>query len=462
MSAPEKRVASSRLALLASCLNILKPLSSCSLLIVTACLSVSLMAAGHYRDAEDARPLTGEVPAVEPLAQAFRALALRFAFTRQTDRAKRSVEMVLGRLLDPKGAIRSGRLNFNTGSWWLLTARRLRDTEFIEDLAAGGSPLSQPGEALREARLDQLAEGDYRWRLRESTDLGQFEVRELTASFRRLLHGIETAPCEGSVALPNLSTALVGIAAITVLCEPSNRASHSSRALTIRMSIGPTTSSRRSMPKVVRFIEQHVMPLELSVHVLDSIGGLWFSLEARRGIFEVRLALRQGALQRLDHQQYGDLAQPDFKLRIAGTTKKGPFRVGATDVNGALQFSADDKRLSVITTFGQKPAWRLPFFMSPLITGSLNHTFQNDGIQMTWSLTTSNRALLTRETQFAVRPNWLTSWLGAPIIAGRGDIGPDVGSFIEKAVLAFASDIELITGEGGISAGRPWVSKHDH
>jgi hypothetical protein len=379
---------------------------------------------------------------IEPVAVLLHGVADRLLPGVRSPEANDLARILVHSMLDPSRPLREEPLGRRDGYWEAVLTRRWQGDKFVEGLGTAADALGQRGEFVRRTRIKEIRPRLFEWESTESIAVGELALDELRVSARSLLIAIEKGvERQDGLGLPAVSALLDGIVAVdsSVTAAPGGGA-----YFALSGSVALTQAGRRRQPAIAALLGKHVAPLNVSVRVRDDRSRTWMTLRLSGGSFELRMRIRDGALLPLEgHREEGEL-EPRLFVEYAGDTKKGPFRVGVRQAVGELGFESAADRLGMEVRLRTIPKWRLPFLVKPLLLGSLNRLFSEEGIRWRWSISRSGKNVqLVRELMFCVQPSWQLSWLGHPILDARADIRPKMGQFLADAVIALTDDLRL-------------------
>jgi len=353
---------------------------------------------------------------------------------------------------------------FDEPDLWSMVEAESRRLEFFGEREAdryrlGVRPSApsprETGEYRGRLRLRRLADARYEWNVREELAVGPAEPDDVSRALDALLRSGEgvsgdVARRRAREAFPQAAAAFSRLIELEVLdLEPSDEGSTSIR---VGLHLRPERL-RETAPRYAAFLQKYGTPMRFSVTVADTTGATWWTLEFEEMRWTIRLRVHEGSLVPLEGP--GLRPMPDhLTLEVDYATKQGMFTVGVRGLLAQVTLTREAGEKAFVTRFVEEPDWRLPFLVEPLLRGSLRYPFEEEGMELGYSLRgqRGGATLIAREYRVRVKESWIVRWLGGLSDQAVSDFrrGAEAESdrFTRECLYALRDDMVTLLNEG--------------
>ena len=368
-----------------------------------------------------AGPLPPSLPA--PAARAatgdlFASLATRFTNVDRAPRVDAARKKLSRYALSPSGVFDDATV------WTSIASDGTRALEVEAAVAPNGQYRFAPraaapvpehlGDGRHTVRLSRAADGSYQWYTNVEQDVGRFRASAATellaAALARLEQPGPAVRGELQSTFPRTSAALGRLVSLDdVVTAP---AGDGTTRIELRMTVRPDRLRAAGLTGFAGYVDKYVGGTRWSMALDDGRGARWADLQSAGGKMQLRLRLRDGALQTLD-----GAARPlpdDVILRSDVFTHVFMFDVGAEQLAGNLTFVRAPRERGWSIRWRQAPRWHIPLGMRHLVTGALDRPFVGAGMHTDIVLrdAAGGGTLLVRQFDVAVQESALVRWLG--------------------------------------------------
>jgi len=403
---------------------------------------------------EPARQLNGD-PGGDGARSLVEALALRFGEVGR-EPAFDALRPKLAR-----GALVPSRV-FDDAAAWPRQGREWRAAEFAGYRSASGYRIgvrpsaSEPtsvGDYRGQLRLERIAGGRFEWTVREELAVGPVRPVELAAALDALFRGAEAADeanarAAVAAAFPRASAKLgllLNLEALSLARDP-----HGVTSVKLSVRVAPASLSSAA-PLYAEFLNKYLTPIKTRVAAADDTGAAWWTLEAERNLWTLRLRLQGGSLVPLE----GDAARRIPELLSVTSdyaTRMGRFRIAARGLLADVRLSRTPLEKGFVAQFRETPDWDLPFLVEPLLGGPLHYPFEGPGSEAGWAAhETATGTRFVRHYRARVRENFILRWLGGmtsrALSEFRAGAEREADRFHGECLLALGEDLATLLRE---------------
>lgn len=353
---------------------------------------------------------------------------------------------------------------FDAAELWTTVDGESRQIEFFggresDQYRLGVRPAApsprETGEYRGRLRLRRVADGRFEWTVREELAVGPAQPDDVSRALFALLRSGEgvsgdLARRQAREAFPRAAAAFSRLIELQGLdLEPSDGGSTS---MHIVLRLRPE-GLRETAPRYAAFLHKYATPMTFSISVADGSGAMWWTLEFEEMRWTIHLRVHEGNLVPLEGPQLRRM--PDaLRLTIDYSTKQGMFTVGVRRLAAGLTLTREAGEKAFRARFTEEPDWRLPFLVEPLLRGSLRYPFEDEGMELAYSLRAQpdGPTRIDREYCVRVKESWIVRWLGGlsdrAVSDFRRGAEEESDRYSRECLYALRDDVITLLNEG--------------
>jgi len=188
-----------------------------------------------------------------------------------------------------------------------------------------------------------------------------------------------------------------------------------SAAVLVRFHMDPNRIAK-TRPNFSKYLDKYVSPARYRLRLQDGGGATWLDASGSDNVFTLSYRVRDGQLVALT-----GIARrlPDtLQVNVDFSAKFMIFRVGVSRLIGDFAFVRSDEERGWAMHFRREPDWHFPLAVNHLISTSLRHPFEGEGITVRVSVRDhpgshpGSQALLSRQAAVSVQESAIVRWLG--------------------------------------------------
>jgi hypothetical protein len=273
---------------------------------------------------------------------------------------------------------------------------------------------SATGDARHVIRLHRRGESEYDWDTNVDHAIGSVTPREIAAALTAFVSGPQhlgeaNVHAESKALFPETSRVLGELFSLDSLRAAPIGDGSSSVLVRFRMDPDRIANTR---PNFSKYLDKYVSPARYRLRLQDGSGATWLDASGSDNVFSVRYRVRDGQLLALN-----GIARPlpdSLQINVDASAKFMIFRVGVTRLIGDFAFVRSDEERGWAMHFRHEPDWHFPLAVNHLISTSLRHPFEGEGITVRISVRDhpGSQALLSREASVSVQESAIVRWLG--------------------------------------------------
>lgn len=270
------------------------------------------------------------------------------------------------------------------------------------------------GDARHVIRLHRRGESEYDWNTTVDHAIGSVHSREVAAALAAFVSAPEhaagaTAHAENLALFPQTSRVLSELFSLDSLrAVPIG---DGSSAVLVRFRMDPDRIAK-TRPNFSKYLDKYVSPARYRVRLQDGSGATWLDASGSDNAFSVSYRVRDGQLVALSG---APRPMPDtLQINVDLSAKFMIFRVGVSRLVGNFAFVRSNDERGWAMHFRREPDWHFPLAVNHLISTSLRHPFEGEGITVRISVRDrpGSQTLLSREASVAVQESAIVRWLG--------------------------------------------------
>ncbi len=307
-----------------------------------------------------------------------------------------------------------------------------------------------PGEYRGHVQLQRTGSGRFQWDVTEELAVGPVRVAEMAAALEALLRaaeGKDGAAARAAVlrAFPSATPPLGRLLRLEMLALWREGGG-------TRVDVGVRLvpdGVAATAPLLARFVRQYFGPMQLHAVARDAAGRAWWTLDASRSLWTLRLRVRDGSLVPLEGPD--DARVPaDLRVTIDYETRMGRFHVGARQLAAELTLVRTPAEKGFVARFLAEPEWDLPFLVEPLLHGPLSHPFEAPGSEASFSAREQQGGptRLVRHFRARVRESFVLRWLGGLTSSAMSDFRAgaeaELDAWARECLLAVRDDLGVL------------------
>jgi len=270
------------------------------------------------------------------------------------------------------------------------------------------------GDARHVIRLRRRGESEYDWDTNVDHAIGSVNAREIAAA----LTAFVSAPQQAAGASVHAGNETLFPETSRVLGElfslDSLRAvpiGDGSAAVLVRFRMDPDRIAK-TRPNFSKYLDKYVSPARYRLRLQDGTGATWLDASGSDNVFSVRYRVRDGQLLALS-----GAARPlpdTLQINVDASAKFMIFRVGVSRLIGDFAFVRSNEERGWAMHFRHEPDWHFPLAVNHLISTSLRHPFEGEGITVRISVRDrpGSQTLLSRQASVSVQESAIVRWLG--------------------------------------------------
>jgi len=184
-----------------------------------------------------------------------------------------------------------------------------------------------------------------------------------------------------------------------------------SAAVLVRFRMSPDRIAK-TRPNFSKYLDKYVSPARYRVRLQDGSGATWLDASGSDNVFSVSYRVRDGQLLALSG---APRVIPDtLQINVDLSAKFMIFRVGVSRLVGDFAFVRSDEERGWAMHFRREPDWHFPLAVNHLISTSLRHPFEGEGVTVRVSVRDrpGSQTLLSREASVSVQESAIVRWLG--------------------------------------------------
>jgi hypothetical protein len=270
------------------------------------------------------------------------------------------------------------------------------------------------GDARHVIRLHRRGESEYDWDTHVDHAIGSVNAREIAAALTAFVSAPQhaagaTAHAENQALFPQTSRVLGELFSLDSLrAVPIG---DGSSAVLVRFRMDPDRIAK-TRPNFSKYLDKYVSPARYRVRLQDGSGATWLDASGSDNVFSVSYRVRDGQLLALSG---APRVIPDtLQINVDLSAKFMIFRVGVSRLVGDFAFVRSDEERGWAMHFRREPDWHFPLAVNHLISTSLRHPFEGEGVTVRVSVRDrpGSQTLLSREASVSVQESAIVRWLG--------------------------------------------------
>ena len=270
------------------------------------------------------------------------------------------------------------------------------------------------GDARHVIRLHRRGESEYDWDTHVDHAIGSVNAREIAAALTAFASAPQhaagaTAHAENQALFPQTSRVLGELFSLDSLrAVPIG---DGSSAVLVRFRMDPDRIAK-TRPNFSKYLDKYVSPARYRVRLQDGSGATWLDASGSDNVFSVSYRVRDGQLLALSG---APRVIPDtLQINVDLSAKFMIFRVGVSRLVGDFAFVRSDEERGWAMHFRREPDWHFPLAVNHLISTSLRHPFEGEGVTVRVSVRDrpGSQTLLSREASVSVQESAIVRWLG--------------------------------------------------
>ena len=270
------------------------------------------------------------------------------------------------------------------------------------------------GDARHVIRLQRRGESEYDWDTHVDHAIGSVNAREIAAALTAFVSAPQhaagaTAHAENQALFPQTSRVLGELFSLDSLrAVPIG---DGSSAVLVRFRMDPDRIAK-TRPNFSKYLDKYVSPARYRVRLQDGSGATWLDASGSDNVFSVSYRVRDGQLLALSG---APRVIPDtLQINVDLSAKFMIFRVGVSRLIGDFAFVRSHQERGWAMHFRHEPDWHFPLAVNHLISTSLRHPFEGEGITVRISVRDrpGSQTLLSREAAVSVQESAIVRWLG--------------------------------------------------
>jgi hypothetical protein len=270
------------------------------------------------------------------------------------------------------------------------------------------------GDARHVIRLQRRGESEYDWDTHVDHAIGSVNAREIAAALTAFVSAPQhaagaTAHAENQALFPQTSRVLGELFSLDSLrAVPIG---DGSSAVLVRFRMDPDRIAK-TRPNFSKYLDKYVSPARYRVRLQDGSGATWLDASGSDNVFSVSYRVRDGQLLALSG---APRVIPDtLQINVDLSAKFMIFRVGVSRLVGDFAFVRSDEERGWAMHFRREPDWHFPLAVNHLISTSLRHPFEGEGVTVRVSVRDrpGSQTLLSREASVSVQESAIVRWLG--------------------------------------------------
>jgi len=270
------------------------------------------------------------------------------------------------------------------------------------------------GDARHVIRLRRRGESEYDWDTNVDHAIGSVNAREIAAALTAFVSAPQQAAganvhAEHETLFPETSRVLGELFSLDSLrAVPIG---DGSAAVLVRFRMSPDRIAK-TRPNFSKYLDKYVSPARYRLRLQDASGATWLDVSGSDNVFSVRYRVRDGQLLALS-----GAARPlpdTLQINVDASAKFMIFRVGVSRLIGDFAFVRSNEERGWAMHFRHEPDWHFPLAVNHLISTSLRHPFEGEGITVRISVRDrpGSQTLLSREASVSVQESAIVRWLG--------------------------------------------------
>jgi hypothetical protein len=279
--------------------------------------------------------------------------------------------------------------------------------------ASVGTPTST-GDARHVIRLHRRGESEYDWNTNVDHAIGSVTSRQVAAALTAFVSAPQHAAganvrAENQALLPQTSRVLGELFSLdTVRAVPIG---DGSAAVLVRFRMDPDRIAK-TRPNFSKYLDKYMSPARYRLRLQDGRGATWLDASGSDNVFSISYRVREGQLLALN-----GIARPlpdTLQVNVDFSAKFMIFRVGVSRLIGDFAFVQSEEERGWAMHFRHEPDWHFPLAVNHLISTSLRHPFEGEGITVRVSVRDhpGSQALLSRQASVSVQESAIVRWLG--------------------------------------------------
>jgi len=270
------------------------------------------------------------------------------------------------------------------------------------------------GDARHVIRLHRRGESEYDCETHVDHAIGSVNAREIAAALTAFVSAPQhaagaTAHAENQALFPQTSRVLGELFSLDSLrAVPIG---DGSSAVLVRFRMDPDRIAK-TRPNFSKYLDKYVSPARYRVRLQDGSGATWLDASGSDNVFSVSYRVRDGQLLALSG---APRVIPDtLQINVDLSAKFMIFRVGVSRLVGDFAFVRSDEERGWAMHFRREPDWHFPLAVNHLISTSLRHPFEGEGVTVRVSVRDrpGSQTLLSREASVSVQESAIVRWLG--------------------------------------------------
>ena len=279
--------------------------------------------------------------------------------------------------------------------------------------ASVGTPTAT-GDARHVIRLHRRGESEYDWDTNVDHAIGAVTSRQIAAALTAFVSAPQRAGganvrTENQVLFPQTSRVLGELFSLdTLRAVPIG---DGSAAVLVRFRMDPYRIAK-TRPNFSKYLDKYMSPARYRLRLQDGSGATWLDASGSNNVFSISYRVREGQLLALN-----GIARPlpdTLQVNVDFSAKFMIFRVGVSRLIGDFAFVQTNEERGWAMHFRHEPDWHFPLAVNHLISTSLRHPFEGEGITVRVSVRDhpGSQALLSRQASVAVQESAIVRWLG--------------------------------------------------
>ena len=269
------------------------------------------------------------------------------------------------------------------------------------------------GDARHVIRLHRRGESEYDWDTAVDHAIGSVTAREIAAALTAFVsapqHAAGDVHAQNQALFPQTSRVLGELFSLdTLRAIPIG---DGSSAVLVRFRMDPDRIAK-TRPNFSKYLDKYVSPARYRLRLQDGGGATWLDASGSDNVFTIRYRVRDGQLLALTGVPR---PLPDtMQINLDASAKFMIFRVGVSRLIGDFAFVRSDGERGWAMHFRHEPDWHFPLAVNHLISTSLRHPFEGEGITVRISVRDrpGSQALLSRHASVSVQEGGIVRWLG--------------------------------------------------
>jgi len=270
------------------------------------------------------------------------------------------------------------------------------------------------GDARHVIRLHRRGESEYDWDTNVDHAIGSVTSRQVAAALTAFVSAPQhaagaNADAENEALFPQTSRVLGELFSLDSLRAVPIGDGSSNVLVRFRMDPDRIASTR---PNFSKYLDKYVTPARYHLRLQDGNGATWLDASGSDNVFTISYRVRDGQLLALN-----GIARPlpdTLQINVDFSAKFMIFRVGVSRLIGDFAFVRSDDERGWAMHFRHEPDWHFPLAVNHLISTSLRHPFEGEGITVRVSVRDhpGSQALLSRQASVSVQESAIVRWLG--------------------------------------------------